>query len=52
MGLMVGGGGSLDHAIVLGFGNEAVWHDSAALGDISLVNGAVVGLGRIGQVWV
>ena len=49
MGVIVGRGGSLDCAIVLGFGDEAVGHDLVDLGVILLVNGAVVGLGVIGS---
>ena len=49
IGIVVGGGGSLDHVIMLGFGDKAVGCDSAALGVILLVNRAVVGLGGIGS---
>ena len=52
MGLIVRGGGSfqlLGHPIMLVFGSEVVGRNSAAFGVVSLANGAVVGLGRIGS---
>ena len=49
MGPVMGDGGVLDRLIKLGFENKVVEHDSVALGIISLMNVAILGLGGIGS---
>ena len=54
VGLVMGDGGVIDRSIKLGFENEVVEHDSVALGIVSLMNMAVVGLVGLGMLggWI
>ena len=49
VGFIMVNGGVLNRSITLGFEHKVVGRDSAALGVISLMNVAIVGLGGIGS---